>query len=112
MPDAAASAPRRTASIDGPDPLDIHVGQRLRLRRTMLRRSQDSLARALGVSFQQVQKYERGTNRLGASRLFDVARCLGVPVSFFFEGLDPAALDRRDREVARAPLPAPVDVVP
>ncbi len=90
---------RRAASIDGPDPIDIHVGQRMRLRRTMLGKSQDQMARALGVSFQQVQKYERGTNRISASRLFDVSRFLSVPVSYFFEDLTRDAVAARDEEV-------------
>lgn len=90
---------RRAASIDGPDPIDIHVGQRMRLRRTMLGKSQDQMARALGVSFQQVQKYERGTNRISASRLFDVSRFLNVPVSYFFEDLTKDAVAARDEEV-------------
>jgi len=90
---------RRAASIDGPDPIDIHVGQRMRLRRTMLGKSQDQMARALGVSFQQVQKYERGTNRISASRLFDVSRFLNVPVSYFFEDLTEDAVAARDEEV-------------
>jgi len=90
---------RRAASIDGPDPIDIHVGQRMRLRRTMLGKSQDQMARALGVSFQQVQKYERGTNRISASRLFDVSRFLNVPVSYFFEDLTRDAVAARDEEV-------------
>lgn len=90
---------RRAASIDGPDPIDIHVGQRMRLRRTMLGKSQDQMARALGVSFQQVQKYERGTNRISASRLFDVSRFLSVPVGYFFEDLTRDAVAARDEEV-------------
>ncbi|WP_299440454.1 helix-turn-helix transcriptional regulator [uncultured Rhodospira sp.] len=90
---------RRAASIDGPDPIDVHVGQRMRLRRTMLGKSQDQMARALGVSFQQVQKYERGTNRISASRLFDVSRFLDVPVSYFFEDLTREAVAARDEEV-------------
>lgn len=90
---------RRAASIDGPDPIDVHVGQRMRLRRTMLGKSQDQIARALGVSFQQVQKYERGTNRISASRLFDVSRFLNVPVGYFFEDLTRDAVAARDEEV-------------
>ncbi|MBB4286614.1 helix-turn-helix domain-containing protein [Roseospira goensis] len=71
----------------------------MRLRRTMLGKSQDQMARALGVSFQQVQKYERGTNRISASRLFDVSRFLNVPVSYFFEDLTKDAVAARDEEV-------------
>lgn len=67
-----------------PDPIDVHVGSRVRLRRTLLGFSQDKLAQALGLTFQQVQKYERGTNRIGASRLFQIAQILDVPASYFF----------------------------
>src|ERR1700691_2268708 len=74
----------------GPNPVDVHVGARLRLRRTLLGMSQERLGQAIGLPFQQVQKYERGTNRIGASRLFDLSRVLDVPVSFFFDELDPA----------------------
>lgn len=68
------------------DPIDTHVGQRLRLRRTMAGMSQERLGEAIGVSFQMVQKYERGDCRVGASRLMKISNALSVPVSFFFEG--------------------------
>ena len=68
-----------------PHPVDVHVGGRLRIRRTLLGLSQTSLADAIGLTFQQVQKYERGTNRMGSSRLYDIARILDVPVKYFFE---------------------------
>ncbi len=68
-----------------PNPVDIHVGQRIRLRRTLLGMSQEKLGEALGLTFQQVQKYERGANRVGSSRLFQLSRVLDVPVSYFFE---------------------------
>ena len=71
-----------------PHPVDIYVGKRLRMRRTMLGMSQEALGRAIGVTFQQIQKYERGVNRMGSSRLFDFARILNVPVAFFFEGYE------------------------
>ena len=70
-----------------PNPIDLHVGTRMRLRRQILRMSQEKLGNALGVTFQQVQKYERGSNRVGASRLWRLAQVLDVPVSFFYEGL-------------------------
>ncbi|HSV29612.1 MAG TPA: helix-turn-helix transcriptional regulator [Candidatus Omnitrophota bacterium] len=70
-----------------PNPIDIHVGARVRLRRTLLGMSQEKLGEALGLTFQQVQKYERGANRIGASRLFDLSRVLDVPVSFFFDDM-------------------------
>ena len=69
-----------------PNPIDIHVGKRLRMRRLMLDMSQETLAEALGLTFQQVQKYEKGANRIGASRLQQIANILQVPVAFFFEG--------------------------
>ncbi len=70
-----------------PNPVDVHVGGRIRLRRTLLGMSQERLGDALGLTFQQVQKYERGTNRVGASRLWDLSRVLDVPVSFFYDDM-------------------------
>lgn len=69
-----------------PNPIDRHVGSRVRMRRMMQSMSQEKLGDALGLTFQQVQKYEKGTNRIGASRLQQIAHILQVPVSFFFEG--------------------------
>jgi transcriptional regulator with XRE-family HTH domain len=68
-----------------PNPIDIHVGSRIRLRRNMLGMSQEKLGESLGITFQQIQKYEKGTNRVGASRLQAIASILNVPVAFFFE---------------------------
>jgi transcriptional regulator with XRE-family HTH domain len=68
-----------------PNPIDVHVGSRVRLRRMMLSMSQEKLGESLGITFQQIQKYEKGTNRIGASRLQHIARVLSVPVSYFFE---------------------------
>lgn len=68
-----------------PNPIDIHVGSRIRLRRNMLGMSQEKLGEALGITFQQIQKYEKGANRVGASRLQAIGSVLSVPVSFFFE---------------------------
>jgi len=76
-----------TASPAAPDPIDVTIGSRLRLRRLAMGFSQETLARALGITFQQIQKYERGTNRIFASRLFHLARVLRVPVGYFFQGL-------------------------
>lgn len=70
-----------------PHPIDIHVGSRLRLRRSLIRMSQQKLADAVGVTFQQVQKYERGTNRISISRMYEMANALGVPASYFLEDL-------------------------
>jgi transcriptional regulator with XRE-family HTH domain len=69
-----------------PNPIDKHVGSRVRMRRMMLSMSQEKLGDALGLTFQQVQKYEKGTNRIGASRLQQISNILQVPVAFFFEG--------------------------
>lgn len=70
-----------------PNPIDIHVGGRVRLRRTLLGMSQEKLGEAVNLTFQQIQKYERGANRIGASRMYELSRVLDVPVSFFFDDL-------------------------
>jgi|ERR1700754_5165189 transcriptional regulator with XRE-family HTH domain len=69
-----------------PNPIDRHVGSRVRMRRMMISMSQEKLGERLGITFQQVQKYEKGTNRIGASRLHQISSILGVPVAFFYEG--------------------------
>ena len=74
-----------------PNPIDVHVGARVRLRRTLLGLSQEKLGEAIGLTFQQVQKYERGANRIGSSRLFDLSRVLDVPNEYFFRDM-PAAV--------------------
>lgn len=76
-----------------PNPVDVHVGSRVRLRRTLLGMSQEKLGEAIGLTFQQVQKYERGANRIGASRLFNLSQVLDVPVSFFFDDMPREAAD-------------------
>ena len=68
-----------------PNPVDQHVGSRVRLRRMLLGMSQERLGQSIGITFQQVQKYEKGVNRIGASRLFQISEILDVPVQFFFE---------------------------
>lgn len=79
----------RGRTPDGePNPIDVHVGNRIRLRRTLLGLSQERLASLLGLTFQQVQKYERGMNRVGASRLWDIGKVLEVPISFFYEDME------------------------
>jgi transcriptional regulator with XRE-family HTH domain len=78
----------RMASLGKPNPIDVHVGARVRLRRTLLGLSQEKLGDAIGLTFQQVQKYERGANRIGASRLFDLSRVLDVPIAYFYEAMD------------------------
>ncbi|HTX51158.1 MAG TPA: helix-turn-helix transcriptional regulator [Caulobacteraceae bacterium] len=71
-----------------PNPVDLHVGARIRMRRRMQNVSQERLAAALGLTFQQVQKYERGANRVSASKLYEIASTLQAPISYFFDGLD------------------------
>ncbi len=79
---------RRTVAEFGPHPVDVHVGGRVRLRRTLLGMSQTDLGRAIGVTFQQIQKNERGFNRIGASRLYQLCHVLDVPVGYFFDGIE------------------------
>ena len=71
--------------VDGPNPVDIHVGARVRMRRKDLGLSQEALAETIGLTFQQVQKYERGTNRISASKLYEIGRTLKVPLAFFYD---------------------------
>ncbi len=71
-------------------PVDVHVGKRIRHRRWLVGMTQQQLAEKVGIKFQQIQKYETGMNRVSASRLWDIAEAMGVPVSFFFEGLESA----------------------
>ncbi len=80
--------------VRGPNPIDAHVGSRVRLRRTLLGLSQEKLARALGLTFQQVQKYERGLNRIGSSNLYKISKVLNVPVEFFFEDMSEDLAER------------------
>jgi transcriptional regulator with XRE-family HTH domain len=80
---------RPGAEGEGPDPIDIHVGKRIKLRRTLLHISQQQLAGDIGVTFQQVQKYEIGLNRVSASRLFDISHTLNCPIGYFFEDIGP-----------------------
>ena len=90
-----------------PNPIDKHVGSRVRMRRMMLSMSQEKLGDALGLTFQQVQKYEKGTNRIGASRLQQISNILQVPVAFFFEGAPNVQLPgARHDHVGDAPSPA------
>jgi transcriptional regulator with XRE-family HTH domain len=97
--------------FDGPgsegraSPIDVHVGARIRMRRTLLGMSQERLGDALGLTFQQVQKYERGVNRVSASRLFDLARVLEVPIGYFYDDLPESAA--ADSPARRAGVPGP-----
>ena len=91
MKDISLKAP--PSSHDIPDPVDVHVGARLRLRRNLMGLSQGQLGEACGLTFQQIQKYEGGTNRISASRLYTIARILNVSVLYFFEELPAATPD-------------------
>ncbi|MGB7946627.1 MAG: helix-turn-helix transcriptional regulator [Candidatus Binatia bacterium] len=100
---------RNPLKDEGPDPIDKYVGSRIRGKRTGLRISQGNLGRAIGVTFQQIQKYESGANRVGSSNLYKIAKALGVDVSFFFEGVEAqlevaesaAAMGMSDQPVVR-----------
>jgi transcriptional regulator with XRE-family HTH domain len=85
-------------------PVDVHVGARMRQRRTLLGMSQEKLGTAVGLTFQQIQKYERGSNRIGSSRLFEFAKVLDVPVSYFFDEMPSNALSGRPIEQEKDPL--------
>src|SRR3954452_16573725 len=101
---------RRKTTTEGPDPIDLYVGRRVRLHRTLAGLSQERLGKAIGCSYQQLQKYESGTNRLSASMLFRVSRALQVPINALFDGLEPGpdvttvekgVIDRLSLEAAR-----------
>jgi transcriptional regulator with XRE-family HTH domain len=91
--DGDAQDHRRSGGEDGPDPVDLYVGSRIKMRRTAMGMSQERLGDALGLTFQQIQKYERGINRVSASRLSQIARALGVTVGWMFNegGDDPVS---------------------
>src|SRR5437762_8376684 len=91
------------AAKKAPNPIDRHVGSRVRMRRMMLAMSQEKLGDALGLTFQQVQKYEKGTNRIGASRLQQISHILQVPVSFFFDGAPTSGPDADAAEKSLSP---------
>lgn len=82
-----------------PNPIDIHVGSRIRERRTLLGMSQSKLGDSIGLTFQQVQKYERGTNRVGSSRMYELARVLDVPVAYFFAEIAPDTASRAQQHL-------------
>jgi transcriptional regulator with XRE-family HTH domain len=101
-------APKYGRGTGVPNPIDVHVGGRIRMRRLLLGMNQETLANALGLTFQQVQKYEGGANRVSASRLSAMAEILGVPISYFFGDLQPddtelSAEDRQWREQLQRP---------
>ena len=86
---------------DGPHPVDLHVGIRIRMRRKEMSVSQERLAEALGITFQQVQKYERGANRVSASKLWEIAAALKTPVAYFYDGLGDARAVTAQRDAAQ-----------
>jgi transcriptional regulator with XRE-family HTH domain len=95
-----------------PNPVDVHVGARVRLRRTLLGMSQEKLGEAIGLTFQQVQKYERGANRIGSSRLYDLSRVLDVPIGYFFDEMPPevaASSPAQSRGMAEEPASYELD---
>ena len=102
----------RMASKGFPNPIDVHVGSRIRLRRTLLGMSQERLAEAIGLTFQQVQKYERGANRVGSSRLFDLSRVLDVTVSYFFEDMAPGVQEKTPSKLMGLAHPPAPDYEP
>src|SRR6201997_1169047 len=99
-PKSATAAPRYGRGTGIPNPIDVHVGKRIRMRRLFLGMNQETLANALGLTFQQVQKYEGGANRVSASRLSAMADILSVPISYFFGDLraDDADISPEDRQ--------------
>jgi len=101
-----------TPTLKSPDPVDTHVGKRIRYRRWMVGQTQQDLARMCGVQFQQLQKYETGMNRVSASRLYRISAAQGVPVAWYFEGLDQSAHALADdaelMEIARTLSTVPV----
>jgi transcriptional regulator with XRE-family HTH domain len=100
----------RMASKGFPNPIDVHVGSRIRLRRTLLGISQTTLAEAMGLTFQQVQKYEKGTNRVSSSRLVDLANALNVQVPYFFEEMSAGVSAQTPVELMKAGRrPAAID---
>lgn len=86
-----------------PNPIDVHVGARMRLRRTLLGLSQEKLGELIGLTFQQVQKYERGANRVSCSRLFDLSRALEIPISYFFEDMPEEVQNLSPVQMGREP---------
>ncbi|MGI9514933.1 MAG: helix-turn-helix domain-containing protein [Anderseniella sp.] len=80
-----------------PNPIDVHVGSRLRMRRMLVGMSQEKLGESLDLTFQQIQKYEKGSNRISASRLYDMSRILDVPVQFFFDDMVRSDIDGRSK---------------
>lgn len=96
-----AAMPRTRPEDEGPHPVDTHVGAKVKSRRLMLGLSQEELAKSIGLTFQQVQKYERGTNRISVSRLMDIARALKTPLDYFTDGIASMAEGRGGKAAMR-----------
>ena len=96
----SSEKPERNFRITNNNAIDLHVGQRLRLRRTLLGMSQEQLGAELNITFQQVQKYERAANRVSASRLWDMSQILDVPISYFFDDMSEETMQMSPRRVA------------
>jgi transcriptional regulator with XRE-family HTH domain len=94
-----------------PNPIDVHVGGRVRMRRMMIGMSQEKLGESLGLTFQQVQKYEKGANRIGASRLYQIGRVLGVSIEYFYDGLDPDDAGAAFSPRSKAPAGFDIDIL-
>ena len=94
----AGEPPKYGRGTGVPNPIDVHVGKRIRMRRLLLGMNQETLANALGLTFQQVQKYEGGANRVSASRLSEMAKILGVPIAFFFADLQSGDAEQTEEE--------------
>jgi len=101
---AGARNRQRTIMVDGPHPVDVHVGTRIRAQRLMCGLSQSDLAKLVSISFQSVQKYEQGENRVSASRLYEFAEALGVPPQYFFDGLQTGKGSRAGSVAAPPPI--------
>ena len=100
-PQKAATAPTKTTvKSNGPHPIDVHVGARVKLRRMILGMSQETLGRSLGLTFQQIQKYEKGVNRIGASRIFELSNLLDVPIQYFYNDYGDTIGETQDVETS------------
>src|SRR3954452_7097368 len=95
-----------------PNPIDVHVGSRVRLRRTLLGLSQEKLGEAIGLTFQQVQKYERGANRVGSRRVYDLSRVLDVPIAYFFDEMPNSVQDKSPSRLMGLAHPPTVEYEP
>src|SRR4051812_31661289 len=99
----------RMASKGLPNPIDVHVGARIRVRRTIMGLSQSTLAEQMGLTFQQVQKYERGTNRVSSSRLYDLGRIMDVPLAYFFDEIG-SEVAKQSPGALKGKAPRPADI--